>query len=47
MTELYARWIEKYPIVSIEDGLSENDWAGFKAHTALSGGRIQIVGDDL
>jgi enolase len=47
MTDLYRRWIDLYPIVSIEDGLAENDWAGFKAHTAALGGRIQIVGDDL
>jgi enolase len=47
MTRLYAGWIEKYPIVSIEDGLAENDWDGFKAHTAALGGKIQIVGDDI
>ncbi len=46
MTELYARWIEKYPIVSIEDGLAENDWDGFRDHTAALGAKIQIVGDD-
>ena len=47
MTRLYAGWIEKYPIASIEDGLAENDWDGFKAHTAALGGKIQIVGDDI
>jgi len=47
MTRLYAAWIDKYPIVSIEDGLAENDWAGFRAHTAALGDRIQIVGDDI
>jgi enolase len=47
MTALYKAWIEKYPIVSIEDGLAENDWDGFKAHTAALGGKVQIVGDDL
>ena len=47
MTELYKGWIGKYPIVSIEDGLAENDWEGFKAHTAALGGKVQIVGDDL
>ena len=47
MTELYAQWISKYPIVSIEDGLAENDWDGFRAHTAALGDRIQIVGDDI
>ncbi|MGA2323774.1 MAG: phosphopyruvate hydratase [Sedimentisphaerales bacterium] len=47
MTQLYKAWIEKYPIVSIEDGLDENDWDGFKEHTAVLGKKIQIVGDDL
>jgi enolase len=47
MTQLYGEWIEKYPIVSIEDGLAENDWDGFKEHTAILGDKIQIVGDDL
>jgi len=47
MTDLYAKWIKKYPIVSIEDGLAENDWEGFRRHTAALGDKIQIVGDDL
>jgi len=47
MTQLYAAWIKKYPIVSIEDGLAEDDWDGFKAHTAALGDKIQIVGDDI
>jgi len=47
MIALYGRWIEAYPIVSIEDGLDENDWAGFAKQTALQGARIQIVGDDV
>ncbi|HXK92052.1 MAG: phosphopyruvate hydratase [Candidatus Omnitrophica bacterium] len=47
MTSLYQDWIAKYPIVSIEDGLAENDWDGFVQHTAALGGKIQIVGDDL
>jgi len=47
MTKLYAAWCEKYPIVSIEDGLDENDWDGFKKHTAALGEKIQVVGDDL
>jgi enolase len=47
MTELYKEWIEKYPIVSIEDGLAENDWEGFREHTATLGDKIQIVGDDI
>ncbi len=47
MTDLYKTWVEKYPIFSIEDGLAENDWAGFKTHTEVLGDKIQIVGDDL
>ncbi len=47
MTTLYADWVDRFPIVSIEDGLDENDWAGFKAHTEALGRRIQVVGDDL
>ncbi len=47
MTKLYAEWVEKYPIVSIEDGLAENDWEGFREHTQVLGDKIQIVGDDI
>lgn len=47
MIELYASWLEKYPIVSIEDGLDENDWAGWKKLTEKLGKKIQLVGDDL
>ncbi len=47
MVDLWKAWIDKYPIVSIEDGLSENDWAGFKEMTKVMGDKIQIVGDDL
>jgi enolase len=47
MTALYAGWVGKYPIVSLEDGLAENDWDGFRAHTAKLGGKVQIVGDDI
>ncbi len=47
MVDLFKSWIDKYPIMSIEDGHDENDWAGFKTMTAELGGRIQIVGDDL
>jgi enolase len=47
MTDLYASWVDKFPIVSLEDGLAEDDWAGFRQHTARLGHRIQIVGDDL
>jgi enolase len=47
MIALYEKWIGTYPIVSIEDGLDENDWPGFAKMTATQGGRIQIVGDDI
>ncbi len=47
LTALYASWIGKYPIVSLEDGLGENDWEGFARHTQALGGRVQIVGDDI
>ncbi len=47
MIELYADWVKKYPIVSIEDGLSEDDFSGFTAMTAKIGATTQIVGDDL
>jgi enolase len=47
MTAQYRDWISKFPIVSIEDGLGESDWDGFRAHTEALGRRIQIVGDDI
>jgi enolase len=47
MVALYAQWIEQYPIVSIEDGLSEDDWDGWKLLTESIGDRCQLVGDDL
>ena len=47
MTNLYANWVKEYPIVSIEDGLAEDDWEGFRAQTAVLGDKIQIVGDDI
>jgi enolase len=47
MIELYGAWLEKYPIVSIEDGLAEDDWDGWAALTAKLGERVQLVGDDL
>ncbi|MBN1354107.1 MAG: phosphopyruvate hydratase [Candidatus Omnitrophica bacterium] len=43
----YSKWVEKYPIVSIEDGLAEDDWQGWKELTDSLGGKIQLVGDDL
>jgi enolase len=47
MVEFYANWVDKYPIVSIEDGLAEDDWDGWAELTVRLGDRIQIVGDDL
>jgi enolase len=47
MVDLYAGWVEKYPIVSIEDGMAEDDWEGWKALTDRLGDRVQLVGDDL
>ena len=47
MIDMYAEWIEKYPIVSIEDGLGERDWDGWKKLTDRLGDKIQLVGDDL
>jgi enolase len=47
MTALYQQWVRKYPLVSIEDGLAEEDWAGFAAQTAALGSQVQIVGDDV
>lgn len=47
LIDLYASWVEKYPIITIEDGLDENDWDGFKALNDKLGDKIQLVGDDL
>jgi enolase len=47
MIELYVSWVSKYPIVSIEDGLAETDWLGWKKLTERLGRKIQIVGDDI
>jgi enolase len=47
MIDLYADWIDRFPIYSIEDGLDENDWKSWKKMTERLGDRIQIVGDDL
>jgi enolase len=47
MTGIYAEWLDAYPIVSLEDPLFEDDWAGWKELTAALGDRVQIVGDDL
>ena len=47
MVNLYAEWVDKYPIVSIEDGLAEDDWAGWKLLSERLASKIQIVGDDI
>ena len=47
MIRLYEDWLRQYPIVSIEDGLAESDWEGWKALTADLGSRVQLVGDDV
>jgi enolase len=47
MIDLYAKWLEEYPIVSIEDGLAEDDWDGWAQLTKALGDRVQLVGDDL
>jgi len=47
LVDLYTAWVDRYPIVSIEDGLAEDDWEGWSQLTQVLGGRIQLVGDDL
>jgi enolase len=47
MVRMYEKWVKAYPIVSIEDGVGEKDWEGWKALTRALGSRIQLVGDDL
>jgi len=47
LIEIYESWTNRYPIISIEDGLDENDWDGWKSLTERLGERIQIVGDDI
>ncbi len=47
MTGIYAEWLDAYPIVSIEDPLAEEDWAGWRELTAAVGERVQVVGDDI
>jgi enolase 1/2/3 len=47
MIDLYAKWLDEYPIVSIEDGLAEDDWDGWAQLTKALGDRVQLVGDDL
>jgi enolase len=47
MVQFWSDWLKKYPIASVEDGMDENDWDGWKAMTQAVGDRVQIVGDDL
>ncbi len=47
LIDLYEEWVENYPLISIEDGLAESDWAGWAELTARLGDRVQLVGDDL
>ena len=47
MVKLYADWVRQYPIISIEDGLAQDDWEGWKALTDAIGDKVQLVGDDL
>ncbi|HRO60760.1 MAG TPA: phosphopyruvate hydratase [Burkholderiaceae bacterium] len=47
LTNLLATWCDRYPIITIEDGMAENDWDGWKQLTEALGGRVQLVGDDL
>ena len=47
MVDYWAKWVDAYPIVSIEDGMAEDDWAGWKLLTERLGKRIQLVGDDI
>jgi enolase len=47
MVDMYAKWLDEYPIVSIEDGLAEDDWEGWVQLTGRLGDRVQLVGDDL
>jgi enolase len=47
MIDLFSSWIDKYPIISIEDPLDQDDWAGYAAFTKALGGKVQVVGDDF
>jgi enolase len=47
LVEIYSRWVEQYPIISIEDGLAEDDWEGWRLLTQRLGDKVQLVGDDL
>ena len=47
LADLWVGWLDRYPIVSIEDGMAEDDWDGWRALTDAAGNRVQLVGDDL
>ena len=47
MVEFYSAWVDRYPIISIEDGMAESDWEGWKALTEKLGASLQLVGDDI
>jgi enolase len=47
MAQYWADWVSKYPLISIEDGMAEDDWDGWKNQTELMGKKVQLVGDDL
>ena len=47
MAQFWKEWVDQYPILSIEDGMHEDDWEGWKLHTDLAGDKVQLVGDDL
>jgi enolase len=47
MADYWTNWVKKYPIISLEDGMAEDDWAGWKALTDKVGSKVQLVGDDL
>jgi len=47
MAQFWKEWVDQYPILSIEDGMHEDDWDGWKLHTELAGDKVQLVGDDL
>ena len=47
LNELWKRWLNKYPIISLEDGMGENDWNGWQLHTETLGSKIELIGDDL
>lgn len=47
LNELWTSWVRQYPIISLEDGMSEHDWMGWQQHTAELGGQVELIGDDL